>query len=142
MNMSNESVEHLQQAFAEADPAPSLLQVVKDHPTYENIEFPLVEHYVEAVKENPSRGQALASAPASAFARLDTLSTDINGELDRAVHFNADFDNEVKDYGPKNKFLFQSNKSLIHTLCFSGYLTSIVGARITLTLVPPLTKPM
>jgi len=99
------NVEHLlQQAFAEADPAPSLLQVVKEHPSYEDIEFPLVKYYVEAVEENPSRGQALASA----LARLDALSADINGELDRAVHFNADFDNEVKDYGPKNKFLFHS----------------------------------
>jgi len=102
---SSPNVEHLlQQAFAEADPAPSLLQVVKEHPTYEDIEFPLVKYYVEAVEKNPSRGQALASA----LARLDTLSADINGELDRAVHFNADFDNEVKDYGPKNKFLFHS----------------------------------
>ena len=94
----------IQQAFAQADPAPSLLQVVKEHPTYEDIEFPLVEYYVQAVEENPSRGQALASA----LAKLDTLSADINGELDRAVHFKIDFDNEDKHYGPKNKFLFHS----------------------------------
>jgi hypothetical protein len=99
------SVEHLlQQAFAKADPAPSLLQVVKEHPTYEYIEFPLVKYYVEAVEESPSRGQALASALAS----LETLSSDINGELDREVHFKADFDDEVNDYGPKNKYLFHS----------------------------------
>ena len=72
-----------QQAFAEADPAPSLLQVVKDHPTYK-----------EAVEENPSRGRVLASA----LAKLDALSDDIDGELARAVHFHADFANEVKDY--------------------------------------------
>jgi len=99
------NVEHLlQQAFAKADPAPYLLQVVKEHPTYEDIEFPLLEYYVEAVKENPSRGQALASA----LARLETLSSDINGQLDRAVHFKDDFYNEVEDYGPKNKYLFHS----------------------------------
>ena len=98
------NVEHLlQQAFAKADPAPSLLQVVKEHPTYEYIEFPLVKYYVEAVEENPSRGQALASA----LARLETLSSGINGELDRAVHFNIDFD-KAEDYGPKNKYLFHS----------------------------------
>jgi hypothetical protein len=99
------NVEHLlQQAFAKADPAPSLLQVVKEHPTYEYIEFPLVKCYVEAVEENPSRGQVLASS----LTRLDTLSADIKGELDRAVHFKEYFDKEVKDYGPKNKFLFHS----------------------------------
>ncbi|KDR70011.1 hypothetical protein GALMADRAFT_255367 [Galerina marginata CBS 339.88] len=94
----------LRQAFAEVDPVPSLLKAVRDHPTYEDIEFPLVKYYVEAVEANPSRGQTLASA----LTRLDTLSSDINGELDRAVHFKADFDKEAKDYGPKNKFLFHS----------------------------------
>jgi len=124
--MSNENVEHLlQQAFAELDPAPSLLQVVKDHPSYENIEFPLVKYYVEAVEENPSRGQALASA----LARLDTLSADINGELDRTVHFKTDFDNEVKDYGPKNKFLFHSllsGLSLKHGLTQNSVMYSAI----------------
>jgi len=124
--MSNENVEHLlQQAFAELDPAPSLLQVIKDHPSYENIEFPLVKYYVEAVEENPSRGQALASA----LARLDTLSADINGELDRTVHFKTDFDNEVKDYGPKNKFLFHSllsGLSLKHGLTQNSVMYSAI----------------
>jgi len=106
----------LQQAFAKADPAPSLLQVVEEHPTYEDIEFPLVKYYVEAVEENPYRGQVLASA----LAKLETLSSDINGQLDRAVHFKINFDNEVKDYGPKNKYLFHSllsGLSLKYRLC-------------------------
>jgi len=93
---------------------------VKDHPTYEDIEFPLVECYVEAVEENPSRGQVLASA----LAKLDTLSADINGELARAVHFHADFDNEFKDYGPKNKFLFHS---LLSGLSLKNRLTQNSG---------------
>ena len=91
-----------QQAFAGTDPAPCLIKVVKEHPTYEDIEFPLIDCYVEAVEKNPSRGQVLASA----LAKLDTLSDDIFGQLDRAVHFKIFFDEEA--YGPKNKFLFHS----------------------------------
>jgi hypothetical protein len=91
-----------QQAFAEADPAPSLLKVVKEHPTYENIDSPLIECYVEAVEKNPSRGPVLASA----LAKLDTLSADIDYQLDWAVHFKILFDGEA--YGPTNKFLFHS----------------------------------
>lgn len=63
-NMSNENIEHLfQQAFGEVDPAPCLLQVVKDHPTCENIQFPPVKYYVEALEENPFRGQAVWDLP-------------------------------------------------------------------------------
>lgn len=93
-----------QQAFAEADPAPSLLKVVDEHPTYEDIEFPLIEYYVEAVEKNPSRGQVLTSA----LAKLETLSADIGSQLDRAVIFKIFFSEEAKDYGPTNKFLFHS----------------------------------
>lgn len=109
------NVEHLlQQAFAETDPAPPLLQVLKEHPTYDDIDDLLVKYYAEAVEENPSRGQALASAlarvgnsPEAPTIGPDPLSVLINGALARNHHFNADFE-EIKDYGPKNKFLFHS----------------------------------
>ena len=93
-----------QQAFAEEDPAHSLKKVVNEHPTYEYIEFPLIRCYVEAVEKNPSRGQVFASA----LTKLDTFLADIGGQLDRTVLFNIDFDEEHKDYGPKNGFLFHS----------------------------------
>ena len=114
-----------QQAFAEADPAPSLLKVVKEHPTYEDIEFPLIDYYVEAVEKNPSRGPVLASA----LAKLDTLLEDINGQLDRAVHFKIFFEQEAKDYGQTNKFLFHSllsGLSLKHRLTHNSAMYSAI----------------
>jgi hypothetical protein len=47
------------------------------------------------------------SHPPSPGWNLETLSSGINGQLDRAVHFNINFD-KAEDYGPKNKYLFHS----------------------------------
>jgi len=103
-----------QQAFAAADPVPHLLQLLKQYPTYLAVRD-LVVSYTEAVEEDPSRGQSLASA----LARLrdssdaptfgtETLSSHINSVL-ADQHFKVIYgDNEVKEYGPKNTYLLDS----------------------------------
>jgi hypothetical protein len=107
--------DHLfQQAFASTDPVPLLLQQLIEHPVHPAV-LDLVVSYTEAVEENPSRGQSLASA----LARLakaddaptfetDTLSSLINREL-ADQHFKVLYGNsEVKEYGPKNTYLLDS----------------------------------
>ena len=102
----------VQQAFAEADPAPSLLKVAKEHPNYEsndqdrNLIIILIECYLEAVEKNPTRGQVLASA----LVKLDTLlaAGEISSGLEWRSPFAIDFEKEAKDYGPKNTFLLHS----------------------------------
>ena len=49
-----------QQAFSATDPAPLLLQLLKEYPTYPAVRD-LVVYYTEAVEEDPYRGQSLAS---------------------------------------------------------------------------------
>ncbi|KIM46698.1 hypothetical protein M413DRAFT_23069 [Hebeloma cylindrosporum] len=97
-----------QQAFAKADPTPFLLQVVKDHPTYEHIEFPL--------------SSAMLKQPRKALL-ADKLSR---------LPSPDDYENEVEDYGPTNKYLFHcllSGLSLKHGLTHNSdmYATMVVG---------------
>ena len=107
--------DHLyQQAFAAVDPVLPLLQLLQQHPTYLAVRD-LVISYIEAVEEDPFRGQSLAatlvrlcnSSDAPTFAP-DTLSSYINREL-ADQHFKVLYgDNEVKEYGPKNTYLLDS----------------------------------
>jgi len=118
--------DHLfRQAFAAVDPVPRLLQLLRQYPTYLAVRD-LVFSYTDAVGEDPSRGQSLASA----LARLrdssdapsfgtETLSSYINSVL-ADHHFKVIYgDSEVKEYGPKNTYLldsFLSGLSLKHGL--------------------------
>ncbi|KAF8968311.1 hypothetical protein BDZ97DRAFT_1916152 [Flammula alnicola] len=108
-----------QQAFAAADPVPLLLQLLKQHPTYPAVRE-LVIDYTEAVEEDPSRGQSLASAlarlgdsPDAPTFGMETLSSLIDREL-ADQHFKFFYGNsvygnsEVKEYGPKNTYLLDS----------------------------------
>ena len=103
-----------QQAFAAADPVPHLLQLLKQHPTYLAVRD-LVVSYTEAVEEDPSRGQSLASTLARVRDSSDaptfgteTLSSHINSVL-ADQHFKVIYgDSEVKEYGPKNTYLLDS----------------------------------
>jgi hypothetical protein len=116
--MSNEAFPNsellFQQSFTSTDPVPLLLQQLIQHPTHLAVRD-LVVSYTEAVEEDPSRGQSLASA----LARLtkaddaptfgtETLSSLINREL-ADQHFKVFYGNsEVKEYGPKNTYLLDS----------------------------------
>jgi hypothetical protein len=116
--MSDEAfpnAEHLfQQAFAATDPVPLLLQLLKEYPTYPAVRN-LVVFYTEAVEEDPSRGQSLASdlaklrdSPDAPTFGTETLSSLINREL-ADHHFKVIYgDSEVKEYGPKNTYLLDS----------------------------------
>ena len=103
-----------QQAFATADPVTHLLQLLKQYPTYLAV-YDLVVSYTEAVEEDPSRGQSLASAlarvrdsPDAPNFGTETLSSYINFVL-ADQHFKVlHGDNEVKVYGPKNTYLLDS----------------------------------
>jgi len=117
----------LQQAFAAEDPAPLLLQLLKEYPTYPAVRD-LVVFYTEAVEEDPYRGQSLASAlarvansPDAPTIESGTLSSLINREL-ADQHFKVIYgDNEVKEYGPKNTYLLDS---LLSGLSLKHKLTS------------------
>jgi len=109
------NADHLfDQAFAATDPVPLLLQLLKQYPTYIAVRD-LVISYIEAVEEDPSHGQSLASAlarmcdsPDAPTFGTDTLSSYINRVL-ADHHFKVIYgNNEVKEYGPKNTFLLDS----------------------------------
>ena len=118
----------LQQAFAAEDPAPLLLQLLKEYPIYPAVRD-LVVFYTEAVEDDPYRGQSLASALARVANSPDaptigtvTLSSLINREL-ADQHFKVIYsgDSEVKEYGPKNTYLLDS---LLSGLSLKHRLTS------------------
>jgi len=109
------NAKHLfQQAFAAQDPAPLLLHVLKEHPTYPALRD-LVFYYVEAVHNDPYCGQILASAlarmihspDAPSFGQetfFELLSRELGG-----THFKDLYDDDIaKDYGPKNTYLLDS----------------------------------
>jgi hypothetical protein len=124
------NADHLfQQAFAAVDPVPHLLQLLKQYPTYLAVRD-LVISYTEAVEEDPSRGQSLASTLARLRDSSDaptfgtkTLSSYIKSVL-ADQHFKVIYgDSEVKEYGPKNTYLLDSllsGLSLKHGLTASA----------------------
>ena len=112
------NAEHVfHQAFAAQDPAPLLLNILKEHPTYPAL-YDLVYHYIEAVDNDPYCGQTLASAlarishsPDAPSIGQDTLVELLSRELaDR--HFKVIYDVDLaKVYGPKNPYLLDSLQS-------------------------------
>ena len=109
------SAEHLfQQGFSSQDPAPFLLHILKEHPTYYALRD-LVFHYVQAVENDPYNAQTLASAlartihsPDAPSFGQDTLSGLLSREL-AYTHFKVLYDKDVaKVYGPKNPHLLDS----------------------------------
>ena len=104
-----------QQAFAAEDPAPLLLDILKEHPTYFTLLLDLFFHFVEAMHNDPYRGQILASAlakithsPDAPSFGQDTLHDLLYRELADSL-FNDDYDSDIaKVYGPKNPFLLDS----------------------------------
>jgi len=105
---------HFQQAFATTDPVPLLMELLKERPTYLAI-HDLVVYYTEAVKEDPSHGQSLASAltrlrdsPNAPTFEADTLFSFIDHKL-ADQHFKVIYSSsEVKEYGSKNTYLLDS----------------------------------
>jgi hypothetical protein len=116
-----------QQAFAAADPVLPLLQLLKQYPTYPSVRY-LVVSYIQAVEEDPFRGQSLAStlvrlsdSPDAPTFGPDTLLFYISRELARQ-HFKTLYGHhEVKEYGPKNTYLLNS---LLSGLSLKHRLTS------------------
>jgi hypothetical protein len=101
----------LQQAFADQNPAPLLLDILNAHPTYPTLRD-LVFYYAEAVSNDPYRAKTLASAlvtigqsPDSPD-RVHTLAELLYLELGR-THFYYNDDNDTV-YGPKNTYLLES----------------------------------
>ena len=102
--------------------------ILKEHPTYFTLRD-LVIYYVEAVHNDPYRGQILTSAiakianspDAPSFGR-DTLHALLSRELARTL-FKEFYDDDeiVKIYGPKNTFLLDS---LLSGFSFKYKLTS------------------
>ena len=109
------NAEHLfQQAFVAQDPAPLLLNILKEHPTYLALRD-LVFYYVEAVENDPYKAQTLASALAKIIHSPDAPSIgddSLIGLLSRELadtHFKVIYDKDVaKVYGPKNPYLLDS----------------------------------
>ena len=97
-----------QQAFTAQDPAPLLLDILKQHPTY----LPNVISYFIAVRNDLYRAQTLASALAKIIDSTDApyfgdgpLSVELYYKLGDA-HFIL-FENDTV-YGPKNTLLVDS----------------------------------
>ena len=116
-----------QRAFAAEDPAPLLLHILKEHPTYFTLRD-LVSYFIETVHNVPYRCQTLASAlakiihspDAPSFGR-DTLHGLLSRELAGTL-FKDDYNNDIaKIYGPKNTFLLDS---LLSGFSFKYELTS------------------
>ena len=113
------NVDHIfQQAFAAQDPAPLLLQILKEHPTYIAIRD-LVIHYTEAVENDPYNAKTLASAlariihspdapsfgpPQNSDSLDDLLYSELGDTHFKVIH---DKDAAIK-YGPKNSHLLDS----------------------------------
>ena len=104
-----ESIFH--QAFAAVDPAPRLLQVLNEHPTYPAARD-LVMFYFDAVAKDPSRAQPLASAlitigrsPDAPTYGRETLYVLFAKELARTHFKYYDEDDIHKEYGPTNEYL-------------------------------------
>ena len=126
------NAEHIfQQAFAAQDPAPLLLQILKEHPTYIAIRD-LVIHYTEAVENDPYNAKTLASAlariihspdapsfgpPQNSDSLDDLLYSELGDTHFKVIH---DKDAAIK-YGPKNSHLLDS---LLSGFSFKFKLTS------------------
>ena len=116
-----------QQAFAAQDPAPLLLRILKEHPTYLALRD-LVSYYVETLHNDPYRGQTLASAlakivhsPDAPSFGQDTLYELLSREL-AETHFKDYYDDGIaKVYGPRNTYLLDS---LLSGFSFKYELTS------------------
>ena len=123
------NAEHIfKQAFAAQDPAPLLLHILKEHPTYPAI-YDLVFHYTEAVNNDPYCGHTLASALARIIHSPDapsfgqaTLFELLSREL-AGTHFKSYYDDTstAEVYGPKNPYLLDS---LLSGFSFKYNLTS------------------
>jgi len=105
-----ESIFH--QAFAAVDPAPRLLQILNEHPTYAAARD-LIMFYFDAVAKDPSRAQPLASAlitiarsPDAPTYEWETLYVVFAKELAR-THFKYYNEDDMlhKAYGPTNEYL-------------------------------------
>jgi hypothetical protein len=108
------NAKHLfQQAFAAQDPAPPLLHLLKEHPTYLAL-CDLVFYYAEAVQNDPYCGKTLASALASIIHSPDAPSFGQDtffGLLSRRLawtHFKSCDLLVAQEYGPKNIYILHS----------------------------------
>ncbi|KAH8093312.1 hypothetical protein BXZ70DRAFT_1010541 [Cristinia sonorae] len=98
------------QALSEADPVPSLLQLLDAHPGWRSMRD-LVFAYFDEVEQNPSRAQKLASVLARLSESPASASQPIKEILCRELcdsHFKLPRDDEVKEYGPNNTWLLES----------------------------------
>ena len=102
-------------AFAAQDPAPVLLQIIKDHPNYITL-YDLIFYYTQAVENDPYRAKSLASAlarlsnsPDAPSIENDTLKAIFAYELGN-YHFKVAYDtsNAGKVYGPRSQHLIHS----------------------------------
>ena len=117
------------QAFSAQNPAPLLLQIIKDHPTYPAL-YDLVFYYTQAVENDPYRAKSLASAlarvsnsPDAPSIGDDTIRVVLIYELARH-HFKILYNtssNAGRVYGPKNHHLIHS---LLSGFSFKYNLTS------------------
>jgi len=100
-------------AFSLSDPAPELLNLIKAHPT-EAAVIDLLVYYTDAVEENPSRANALASALVTLRSSPDAPMLD-DGSSSLTEVFScklADlhsrglmFDEDNTTFGPSNTYL-------------------------------------
>ena len=118
-----------QWVFAAEDPAPLLLHILKEHPTYFTLRD-LVSYFIKTVHNVPYRCQTLTSALAKIIHSPDAPSfgrETLHGLLSRELPvagtlFKDDYNNDIaKIYGPKNTFLLNS---LLSGFSFKYKLTS------------------
>ncbi|KAF4614850.1 hypothetical protein D9613_002973 [Agrocybe pediades] len=138
--MSDESVPNAEQvfkqAFAAADPAPHLLKLLKEYPTYATVKD-LIVSYTEAVEEDPSRAQAHAAAisKVATSAEAPTIGSEtlwslVNSEL-ADQHFKVAYgDDEITQFAPNNTYLLDSllsGLSLKYGLTSTGDMYAAIG---------------
>ncbi|KAF9531457.1 hypothetical protein CPB83DRAFT_904567 [Crepidotus variabilis] len=110
------------QAFATSDPVPSLLHLLKEHPTYDVVRD-MLYYYIDAVEEKPLSGEHLTSA-------LVRVGQSLDAPLIGTAPLRGIIANEVKDtyfmYAhlgdidecvPKNPYLFDSLLSGLALRC-------------------------
>ncbi|KAF8972517.1 hypothetical protein BDZ97DRAFT_838158 [Flammula alnicola] len=129
--MSDDAFPNAEEIFRDAlsipDPAPTLLNLIKEHPTYPAVSD-LLFYYTEVAGEQPSRANALATAlitvrdaPDAPIIQANGLAGLFSRKLADLHSRGFELDDDAKEFGPSNAFL---TTSLLSGLSFKHKLTS------------------